>query len=330
MPGLRADQIALYKKDMYAAERESYMETPTTYDKVFKVKPSATGAGDKSTQLLGLGSLDRHTVESQDIKFKSPVQGWEFLVRYWTYSSGLALSYEAVEDTVKLGNLLKDLAETWGKQNRIAKEQLGAQVFNDGGDLSGAWVFNGTHTGNNDASGNLLYDSKPLFNLIGNARSSKGGGTYYNSVAALAITPDNFVTLYTLHTETNAYDERDEVVENPCDTVLVKTATDEFAAKRIFNTPSSNGIPGSANNDLNPYFGLVDSVIKWRYLKDTSAPWYLGKRQSMDFQFHERQQPRIRFFRDENNLGYKASNVLRIGVLIKNWRTWSRGGGTSA
>lgn len=323
MSGVRADQLALYVKDMYKAERESYKEIATKYNEVFKVITGANGAGDKVTQILGAGRLTRHTREGQDIEFKSPIQGWEFLVKYHTYSDGISLTKEAVDDTVKLGNLIKELANSWGKQVRVAKEEMAATVFNKGGDLLGEWVFNGTHTGNTATYGDMMYDNKPLFNLTGNTRSSKGGGTYYNSIAGLTLTAANFETLYNLHTATNNRDERDIPVSNPCDTLLVKPGADRFLAERIVG---ANLMPGGQLNDPNPYYKIV-SVIDWDYLTETA--FYIGKRQSMDFQFHERQAPMINFFKDNNNNGYKTSIDLRIGVLLKNFRTWSRGGGTS-
>ncbi len=324
MPGVKADQLSLYVKDMYKAERESYKDVPTMHDKIFKVRNDVKGAGDKITQLLGLGRLERHLVEGQDIKYKSPVQGWEYLVRYWTYSDGLALTKEAVEDTVKLGNLIKELASTWGKQVRIAEEDMGSTVFNHGGDLLGEWVFNGSHTGNSATYGDMLYDNYPLFNLTGNARSSKGGGTYYNSVANLTVTPANFETVYNLHTATNNRDERDEIVSNPADTLLTRVGADAFLADRMLG---SDKLPGQQLNDKNPYYKIV-TPMSWDYLTETA--FYVGKRQSDAFQFHKRQLPEIRFFRDESNRGYKASIDIRQGILIKDWRVWSRGGGTSA
>lgn len=327
MAGLRADQIALYLKDMYKAEREGYQEVETKYNQVYKVVNGVTGAGDKITQILGQGKLTRHTVEGQQITFKSPVQGWEFLTKYWTFSDGIALSKESVEDTVKLGNLLKDLSVSWGKQVRICKEEFGSRPFNEGGNLSGDYIFNGSHTGQTAAYGDMLYDNKPFFNLTGNARSSKGGSTYYNSVAGLTVTPADFETLYNLHTSTNNRDERDNVVKNPADTLLVRPGANRWLADRLIGT--ERGMPGGQLNDVNPYYKLV-SVIDWDYLESAEGSMYLGKRQSDDFQFRERQAPEIRFFRDETNLGYKASINIRQGVLIKNFRTWSRGGGTSA
>lgn len=327
MAGIRADQTALYLNDMYKAEREGYKEVDTKYNQVLKVVNNVSGAGDKITQVLGAGKLRRHTLEGEDIRFKSPIIGWEFLVKYWTFSDGISLSKESVEDTRKLGNLLKDLSNSWGKQVRIVKEEFGVRPFNEGGNLSGDYIFNGTHTGQTDSSGDLPYDSEPAFNLTGNTRSSKGGGTYYNSVAGLSLTPANFETVYNLHTVTNNRDERDNVVRNPADTLLVRPGAMRWLADRIIGT--ERGLPGSQLNDINPYYKLV-SVVDWDYLEAAEDAFFIGKRQSDDWQFRERQASEIRLFRDETNLGYKTSINIRLGFLMKNFRTWSRGGGTSA
>jgi len=92
MPGLRNDQVAIYLNDMYKTEYESFRSEPTVYDKVFKMVNARKAPGDKHTQLLGAGNLTRHTVEGQDINFRSPVQGWDALTRYFTYSDGLVLN----------------------------------------------------------------------------------------------------------------------------------------------------------------------------------------------------------------------------------------------
>ncbi len=323
MAGVKADQLSLYVDDLYKVSRESKKEVPTMHDKIFKVVNGVKGPGTKQTQLLGVGRLERHTVEGQDIKFKSPVEGWTFLVRYWTYSDGISLTKEAVEDTVKLGNLIQELGRTWGKQERIAEEEMGATVFNHGGDLLGEWVFNGTHTGNTATYGDMLYDNSPFFCLSGNEWTTKGGGTYYNSVAGLTVSPANFETIYVLHTATNNRDERDEVVANPVDTLLTRVGADAFLADRLLG---SEKLPGGQLNDNNPYYKIV-TPMSWDYL--TESAFYVGKRQSDDLQFHKRQLPEIRFFVDENNRGYKASIDMRQGILVKG-RPWSRGGGTSA
>lgn len=327
---IRADQVAIYKKDMYKAEREGMIEVSPKAPEVYRVIPGCTGAGDKRTQLLGAGRLTRHTAEGQDILFKSPVQGWETLVKYHTYSAGVALTKEAVEDTTKGGNLLKDLARTWGKYGTIAKEELGARAFNKGGDTTpGDWVFDGSHVGNADASASLLYDNIELFNLTGNTRTTKGGGTYYNSVAGLTMTAGNFETLYNLQTVTNNRDEEDEIVGNPCNTILCRPGSDKFLAERIIDT--SKGMPGMNINDKNPYYGIVDRIIAWDYLVSTGG-FYVGQRSHESFCFCDRQSQQTDFYEHKPNKGYRAAVDMRFGLWFKEgaWRAWVRGGGTSA
>jgi len=328
MPGLRADQQSIYLQDMYKAERQAYNRVPTKFDKIFKVVNARKAPGDKSTQLLGAGNLTRHTVENQDINFRSPVEGWAYYTRYWTFSDGLVFSKEAIEDTntQKVGNILKEIAETWGDSCRFEKETFGSRVFNNGGATAGDYVFNGTHTGNTDPQGDLLYDGFPLFNLTGNARSTKGGSTYFNAVAGLTLTAANFETLYNRYTVSMAFDEQDREVENVPDCLLVESGAERFKADRICK--STTGYPGSQLNDMNPYYNLVEPN-DWRYLSDSSA-FYIGKKQHPKFQWHARQMPEIRFFRDETNRSYKASIDERWGVWIKDWRCWAKGGGTFA
>ena len=324
MAGVRLDNPSLYAKDMYKAAYEVVDEAETMHDKIYKVITGVKGAGDKQTQLLGLGDLKRHTAEGEDIDFESPAEGWSYYVKYWTFSGGLSLTFEAVQDTVKLGNFLKDLARTWQASSLHNKEEFGARVFNEGGTLSGDYVFNGSFTGMSDPSGDLLYDGKPFFCLSGNEYTHKGGGTYYNSVAGLSLSPDNFETIYNLHTATNNRSELDRPTKNKVDTLLTQPGADYLMAKRILL--STAGLPGTQLRDKNVYAGLADPMA-WDYLTDTGA-FYIGKRQSPDMQWHDRQKPLIDFFEDKTNKGYKASFLERYGILIKG-RPWSRGGGSS-
>lgn len=334
MPGLRGDFVDAVRKDMYKFEREGVNYEMPMYPKIYKVVSGEKvfGAGTKDTQMLRTNPLTRHTVEGQDITFTSPLQGWTTYAKYWTYSDGLTFSPEAIEDTVKLSNMLKELANTWGIENRIAKETLASRIFNKGGALSGDWVFNGSYTGETDPSGDLLYDSKPLFNLTGNTRTTKGGGTYYNSVASAYpssgdILPSHFATIYNLMTSTNNRDEQDAVIANRPDTVVTKPGADYFAMYRIL---MSERLAGTDQNDKNPYMGLIKNIYAWDYVTDDA--FYVMKAQNDSFQFHERLAPQIRFFRDEETAGYKASIRLRFGPYMKfgAWRHIARGGGDSS
>lgn len=330
MPGLREDQIQLYNKDMYKAERDVFTKADLKYPKIYKVV-KATGAGDKKTQILSAGQLEKHTVEGQNIKMTNPVSGWTSQVVYSTYSAGLNFTPEAVEDTVKLGNVLKDVAAGWGDEHGRAKETHAASPFNNGGTLAGHSVFNGSFVGNADASGNLLYDGKPLFNLTGNRNTTKGGGTYYNSVAADyaagAITASHFSDLYNLMTGINNRNEQDLPTVNQPDTVICKPGADHDSIWTVLN---SDLLAGSPNNDKNVQRGRIKQIIAWDYI--TEAAFYVGKSQSDMITFEERLAPQIKFFSDNNNDGYCATIRARFGVHFKpgSRRLWVRGGGTSA
>lgn len=327
--GVTGDQVNVYIKDMYQVAFDVREKKDPKYPMIYDVKSGeqVTGGGTKETQLLGADELELEEVEGSDINFVSPLQGWVFYGKYYTYKKGVKFSFQAVQDDVKLGDMVKKYAKTWTAREIEAKETLAATPFNRGGDLLGNAVFNGSHTGNTDPSGNLLFDSIPLFNLSGNLRTTKGGGTYYNAVSGVSITATNFETLYSLATATNNRDEQDIIVSNPIDTALTRPGADAFSMQKILNT--TRGLPGGQLNDVNPYYGLIDTHIAWDYLTESGA-WYLGKRQDEGLQFHERMAAEFDFFVDPRNKTYNASIVTRFGVFLKDWRKWVRGGGTYA
>lgn len=333
MPGLTNDQVAAYKADMYKAEREAVTDLPPVYQDIYKVVNNVKGAGDKYTQLLGAGRFKRHTVENEDIVFKAPVQGWTSYCVYHTYSAGLVLSKNAVEDTnkEKVGNMLMDLAAQWKEYGIIAKEELAARIFNHGSDTSGDWAFLGSFLDETDSSGLLLYDSKPLFALTANEHTTKSGDAKYNSVASLTMCADDFETIYNLLTATNNIGEEGELKRNPVNTVLCLPGSDKFKAERILETKPEQGLPGGQLNDKNVYYGIIDKIIPWDYLS-SGGGFYVGRRQDKNWEFRERQGQETDFFRDHVNKSYKASCDMRFGIMLKPlaWRAWARAGGSTA
>lgn len=338
MAGMTGDFIEATRLDMYAFERSGGKEVPTMYDKIFKVVSGkeVKGSGTKATQRLSNTGLERHTVPGQNIMFRSPMSGWTTYCQYHTFSDGLVFTPEAVEDTVKLGNILKEEAARWGREVKNSKDKLGVRFFNEGGNLAGDWSFNGSFGDEVQASGNLPYDSKPVFNLIGNARTTKGGRTFYNSIAAAYpssgdITPSQFAQIYNLMTATNNHSEESSLADpdfvmNTPDTVLTKPGADHFAMKRILQ---SERLAGGDMNDKNPYQGLISNIYAWDRLDENA--FFVGKAMSENIEFRERLIPEIRFFRHEDTGGYKASIRTRFGTWIKPmfWRDWTRAGGTS-
>ena len=314
---------------MYKVARESYREEPVMHPAVFKMVGDVSGGGDKFTQLLGANRLKEHETENEDIDFHSPVQGWQAWVKYRTFSDGVNFTKNAVEDNVRngeIGKTLKGYAATWGSAIRDEKEIFGANIFNYGGYTSGDAIYNNSWGNESDSSGDLIYDSIPLFNLTGNTRTTKGGGTYYNAIASATLTPSNFETLWILCSDTNNYSEQDRRVATSPDTILTKYGADALMATRICK---SVNLPGGELNDVNPYAGLLNPM-KWGYLSGTA--WYIGKAKHDTLQWQDRQKPVIEFFRNPLNRGYRASVDCRWGVLIKPgvWRAWGRSNGSYA
>lgn len=336
MAGLSEDQVTLYRKELYKAVWMDTDPEPTAYDKIYTVI-KATGAGDKKDQLLGLGDLKKMTTETENIEYSSPTPGWGYYVNYFRFTDGLILSYEAVKDTIKVTNLIKDLASTWDMSVRHEKETFAALPINNGGTTAGHSSFDGTHTGQTDPSGIKAYDSVCLLNLTGNPRTSKGGvATYYNAIAAISLSVANFETLYNLATATNNVDELDRPMRNRPDLLLTQVGADAVTAWKLLETSGvNNSLPGGSLNDRNPfsngksYIGNMDHIA-WDYITDTSSPFYLINRKLKAMEFHERENAETDFWEDKRNKSYCADIMMRMGTRITDFRAIHRGGGTSA
>lgn len=301
------------KKDMYDYFFETYDDVPTVYDQVFE-ESASDGAYEQSTSVIGLGELTE-TEESDPITYRKFGEGFTVYGKNRTFTDGFKISMEAVEDNRKIDNVVKDAAQGWGRQVRISREKFFAKFFNNGGLTAGHDVFKniipGVLTQNVDG---LLYDAKPFFNLSGNTRASKGGGTYYNG-HALALTHANLKTVWNHMTTTTNRDEKDQVIAIMPNVILVPPAL-LFDARVILE---SMLLPGSGNNDKNVLANLV-TPIPWHYLTDTDA-WFLGVRQR-GIKYLNRKEPVIDFYYDEDDKHYKANIVARWGAMIHNWRFW--------
>jgi len=326
---LTSDQMELYQKNMYAISREGYKLRPVQYDKIFSIKKDVTGAGDKFTQLLGADKFAEKTVQGKGFVFRSPVQGFQSQVSYKTFYDAVQFDKEEVEDNVKsgaIGRTLNGYAESWGDAYRVTKEEFCASFFNYGGLTSGNAIFNGSWGDNTDSSGDLVYDSKPLFNLTGNARTAKDGTTYYNSVTSSALNPTNFNILYDLMAVTNGYNEVGVRVENKPDTLLTQDGSDFRAARKLLESEKESG---GQLNDKNILQGIV-KPLSWSYLENDA--WFVMKVKQPELAFEDRQKPLIDFYRNKETRGYMATVDARFGVHLRPgvWRNIARNGGSSA
>ena len=222
---------------------------------------------EKFTSAIGLGDL-LEKPEGEDLQTEKPMESYTIVVKNRTFGRKTQLTYETVEDSQKIDNLISATVGTWGKSLPRTKDKFYAKFFNKGAYDAGHDVFNNTITGViTDSSGALIYDSYPFFDT---AHPDRVGNTYSNFESAHTLTHDNMKTDYTTFVSTNAKDERGENIELSPDTLLIPPAL-KFTAQVILNTTT---LPGSMDNDVNVLSAIVDP-LEWAHLDDTDA-WFLG------------------------------------------------------
>lgn len=312
MAGVTRNQFTeAMKQDLYGYFWEAYPEKAPVYESLFDVV-SSNSAFEQFTSAIGLGEL-LEKPEEEDIQTDAPIESYTIICANRSFARMVRFSYESVQDSKKIGNLLSTTVGSWGRAVPITKEKFYAKMFNNGALTSGHAVFNNTLTGViTDPTGNLIYDGQPFFST---GHKSKGGTTYSNYNSATALTHTNLKTVYNQYTVTNNRDERDEVIELTPDVLLLPPAL-KFTAQEILN---STLIPTSQDNTTNVLASIVQPQ-EWSYLTDADG-WFLGSRK-MGLMATNREEVSLDFWRDETNRAYYASIFTRFGGTPTNWRYW--------
>lgn len=312
MAGVHRSQFTeAMKKDMYKYFWESYDEVAPVYSEIFDVVPS-DAAYEKFTSAIGLGEL-LEKPEGEDLQADAPMESYTIICKNRSFGRLVRFSYETVQDSQKVGNILQSAVSTWGKTYPITKEKFYAKFFNYGAYTAGNEVFNNTITGViDDPSGNLIYDSKAFFSTT---HPSRAGSTYSNYNSSLSLSHTNLQTAWSAYHNTNNRDERDSIITLKADIMLLPTAL-RFTAQVILE---STLIPESAENDTNVLRAIV-APLEWAYLTDSDG-WFLGKRKA-GIMATEREDVAMDFWQDETNKDYFASIFTRFGGAVTNWRYW--------
>ena len=92
------------KQDMYGYFWETYNEEPTKWEELFDIVKS-TAAYEKFTSAIGLGELIEKP-ENEDIQFDAPMESYTIVCKNRTFARGVRFSYESVQDSQKIGNIL--------------------------------------------------------------------------------------------------------------------------------------------------------------------------------------------------------------------------------
>ena len=310
-------------EDMYDWLWEDYDQSDSKIDRIFEVKSPTQGGYDQRTTAIGAGKLVQKATENSSVTFRRPSEGFTAYAIYRDFDDGLELTQNEVDDfpVEKTKSLVQGYVGGWGTELALTEEDFAATLFTKGGFTAGHDNFKNVIAGllsqNTDG---LAYDAKPFFNLVGNENTSKGGGTYYNSVAGLAMNTAGYATLYTLMGVTNAKSERDERVNimGMGDKVLLHPPQ---LRDEVFQTLMSEYLPGVDHNDKNPWYNTC-KPLEWDALRDIGTTFFLGIAKK-GLVFYRRGKAQIRTFRDEDTGAYKATIRARFGFMPWNRRFWT-------
>lgn len=315
---VRTNFTEAMKRTMYEWFFETYDQMPTVYDQILDVREATSGAFDQSTSAIGAGKLSQ-VDEGENIPHEELMEGFTTYCAYKKFAQMIHLTQETVEDNTKTENMLRDLANNWAQSVNFTLEAFYATAFNRGGFTAGDSFFNQSIPGIlTYPGGQLGYDSQPIFCLTGNEHTSKGGGTYVNSLN-VTLSPENLEAAYIKLMAVNNRNERDEIVSLGNDLVLVCAPQLAPTAERIVK---SDKLSGSNNNDVNIFLGKI-TIVPWTYITNSSA-WYLGVRKK-GLCAYKRRAPKIDFYYDEDVEVFKAKISMRYGFMEKNWRYWVAG-----
>jgi hypothetical protein len=310
-------------EDIYDWEFEAYNEVASKVDQIFEVKAPTQGAYDQKTTAIGMGNLTQKSTADTSVTYRRPSEGFTAYAVYRDFDDGLELTKNEVEDfpMSKTRDLVQASVSSWGEARRRTEDTFAMTLFTKGGLTAGHDNFKNVVPGllsqNTDG---LAYDAKPFFNLTGNTRTSKGGGTYFNAKSGLALNVAGYADLYNLLTITNAKNERDEVIDiaSMGEKILLHPPQ---LRDEAFQTLQSEYLPGTDYNDKNPWYNTCKPVES-RYLSDQATTFYLGIAKK-GITFYRRGKPEIRTFRNEDTGGYRATYRVRYGFMAWNWRFWT-------
>ncbi len=313
--------------DRYDFYMEGYDAITSMIDTIFEIKNPTQGAFDQRTSAIGMGVLQQKTVENTSVTYRRPAEAFTAYCAYQDFDDGISLTRNEVDDfpVQKVRDLMKTTIGSWGEKVRLTEDSFAATLFTAGGFTGGHANFKAIIPNViSQQAGGLAYDGFPFFNLVGNLRSSKGGGTYYNSITG-PLNVANYGLLDNLLFVTNAKSERDERVATRRMGKVILLFPPQLRDEAV-QTLKSEYLPGGNLNDRNPWFEAA-ALVEWQALitaAGTSAmtgTWFIGVAKK-GISFYRRGKPEIRMFRDEDTGAYKATIRARYGFMPWDFRFW--------
>lgn len=211
------------------------------------------------------------------------------------FALGFLVSEEMRED--EQYGVTNQLAGALGRSARITAELYGHDVLNNGFSAS-------------------KYVGRDGLALFSTAHTLAGTGGTYANTPGVAVDISEAAIEAGIASFDNMVDDRGITTEMSASILLV-TPGDRMLAKRLLN---SSGMPGTANNDINPLAdeGLTLMVSNW--LTDPDAWFLLAPASESPIKFYWRKQPDTKTWDDDNADGTFHKIKQRHATGFDDWR----------
>lgn len=274
--------------------------------------------GHKFTTITG-GAMPEVRRDGAEVASDQLAEGYPVQMKIKLISRKFTLPYRSLEKMDMRGiraEALRQMAP-WGRAFAAKKEDLVAGMFNNGALTAGnREYFDNSFDDNSqpDPYPKFIYDGLPWFDTAHPLKNS-ASTTFANHIASAALSATTFDDARTRLQVTNARDERNQRILIQGNTLLVPGDL-ESTARRVIE---SQGLAGTANNDLNPFRTSV-RVVPWNYLSDTDG-WFLGSSEN-GIVYYDSGAPEISVIDDSERKAITVVAECRFGTAIEDWRYW--------
>lgn len=304
---LRTKGVETYFEDSdYEHFPEQYKEItrPVKIDGAYEIKNSIIGVEKPQER------EDGATTHESDM-----TEGYQVMRRSRFYDVKISIT-EGTKESVAL-DMVTEATNSWKEQYGDVKNEMVANLLNYGFYTAGHAVFdNSVPNAMADPSGKLCYDGKPFFNLTGNTRSSKGGGTYYNGETGVTLNSTNLAGAINSMTTRNCYNERDQKRVLRPKFLVTGPGSISQTAKQILD---SELVPENANNAVNVMRGALKHIIL-DWITDTDF-WAISCGKT-GIWFYDSGAPKIFTWKDEDKGVYYYKISWGGACGVDQWRTW--------
>lgn len=320
---VRLDQVNGIKADMHTwfweAAAPEYKKLSPIYRQLGDVKDTKEIKGGfwKGTSAVGATSLEK-TVPGQQYHEDRPIQGFEVFGTIKKVTLKVQVEEEFMRDWWRTSDFIRDyVKKNWPEAVENSKEELVAEMYNDGGKTAGADIFDNDEARipvTTYSTSNLCYDGKAWFVLSGDDRTAKNGSTYFNGYSYSDVDYTTAAAMWKRLVASNNKKENGNPFRNSDDVIVVTYPGLGLDWDAALN---STLYPDDANNKLNPMKGKIKQVIENE--KFTTSNFSCMQRRGLGLKIWF-STPKFNFWIKNDPETYWASVVMYYALAVQNFR----------